>query len=83
MINFCLGYHLSEENELLNEQFGSPAYISPDVLSNLPYYGKPNDIWSLGIVFYTLLFGHLPFYDPIPERLFKKIRQAEFIIPKY
>ena len=60
----------------------SPAYISPDCLSNMPYYGKPNDIWSLGIVFYTMLYGHLPFYDPIPDRLFKKIQSAEFLIPK-
>lgn len=81
LINFCLGYHLRDENELLNEQFGSPAYISPDCLSNMPYMGKPNDIWSLGIVFYTMLFGHLPFYDPIPDRLFKKIQSAEFLIP--
>jgi serine/threonine protein kinase len=48
----------------------------------MPYMGKPNDIWSLGIVFYTMLFGHLPFYDPIPDRLFKKIQSAEFLIPK-
>ena len=28
------------ENDLLKDQRGSPAYISPDVLSGKPYAGK-------------------------------------------
>lgn len=31
--NFCLGKHLVSEDDLLKDQRGSPAYISPDVLS--------------------------------------------------
>lgn len=31
--NFCLGKHLVSEEDLLKDQRGSPAYISPDVLS--------------------------------------------------
>ena len=31
--NFCLGKHLIRDNDLLKDQRGSPAYISPDVLS--------------------------------------------------
>ena len=31
--NFCLGKHLLKDDELLVDQRGSPAYISPDVLS--------------------------------------------------
>ncbi|XP_053561350.1 serine/threonine-protein kinase 40 [Bombina bombina] len=33
--NFCLGKHLVSEDDLLKDQRGSPAYISPDVLSAL------------------------------------------------
>jgi len=40
--NFCLGKHLVSENDLLLDQRGSPAYISPDVLS-----GK----WKLNITY--------------------------------
>ena len=35
--NFCLGKHLIRENDLLKDQRGSPAYISPDVLSGKLY----------------------------------------------
>ena len=31
--NFCLGKHLVSESDLLRDQRGSPAYISPDVLN--------------------------------------------------
>ena len=38
--NFCLGKHLTNESDLLRDQRGSPAYISPDVLSGKPYLGN-------------------------------------------
>lgn len=38
--NFCLGKHLVSEDDLLRDQRGSPAYISPDVLSGRPYLGR-------------------------------------------
>ena len=33
--NFCLGKHLMNDTDLLKDQRGSPAYISPDVLSGM------------------------------------------------
>lgn len=40
--NFCLGKHLVSEGDLLKDQRGSPAYISPDVLSGMcgPHAGS-------------------------------------------
>lgn len=43
--NFCLGKHLVSENDYLKDQRGSPAYISPDVLS-----GK--SMCGVGVVWY-------------------------------
>ena len=40
LTNFCLGKHLMRDDDLLKDQRGSPAYISPDVLSGKPYLGK-------------------------------------------
>lgn len=82
LINFCLGKHLLNENDLLTDQRGSPAYISPDVLSGKPYLGKPSDCWALGVVLFTMLFGQFPFYDSVPQELFRKIKSAEYSIPK-
>nr|XP_033811282.1 serine/threonine-protein kinase 40 isoform X4 [Geotrypetes seraphini] len=80
--NFCLGKHLVSEDDLLKDQRGSPAYISPDVLSSRPYHGKPSDMWALGVVLFTMLYGQFPFYDSIPQELFRKIKAAEYTIPE-
>ena len=65
--NFCLGKHLMNVQDLLKDQRGSPAYISPDVLSGKPYFGKPSDMWALGVVLFTMLYGQFPFYDSVPQ----------------
>ena len=65
-------------NDLLKDQRGSPAYISPDVLSGKPYAGKPSDMWALGVVLFTMLYGQFPFYDNAPHELF----QSKIFFPK-
>ncbi|XP_055945818.1 serine/threonine-protein kinase 40-like [Argiope bruennichi] len=81
LTNFCLGKHLLNENDLLKDQRGSPAYISPDVLNGKPYLGKPSDMWALGVVLFTMLYGQFPFYDIVPQELFRKIKAGEYTIP--
>ncbi|ODM90143.1 Serine/threonine-protein kinase 40 [Orchesella cincta] len=79
----CLGKHLTSDNDLLKDQRGSPAYISPDVIIGKPYLGKPSDMWALGVVLYTMVYGQFPFYDQSPTGLFRKIKTGEFQIPVY
>jgi len=79
--NFCLGKHLIREDDLLRDQRGSPAYISPDVLSGAPYSGKASDMWALGVVLFTMLYGQFPFYDSVPHELFRKIKAADYKMP--
>lgn len=47
-----------------------------------PYLGKPSDMWALGVVLFTMLYGQFPFYDSNPQELFRKIKAAEFSIPR-
>ena len=44
--------------------------------------GKPSDMWALGVVLFTMLYGQFPFYDSVPQELFRKIKAAEFTIPR-
>lgn len=43
----------------MNVIAGSPYYISPEVLEKK--YSKKCDVWSLGVIFYQMLTGKLPF----------------------
>lgn len=56
---------------------GSPNYASPEMVSELEYVGPEVDVWSLGIVLYTLVTARMPFLDSYPPALFKKIRRCE------
>ncbi len=43
LTNFCLGRHVMGDSDTLSDQRGSPAYISPDVLSGTPYHVSTSD----------------------------------------
>ncbi|XP_074656078.1 tribbles homolog 2-like [Tubulanus polymorphus] len=71
-----------ENNDCLVEKHGCPAYVSPEILHmNKNYSGKSADIWSLGVMLYTMLVGRYPFHDNEPSILFSKIRRGHYTIP--
>ena len=57
LIDFGLSVASSKRN--LTEIAGTPYYMAPEVLQST--YGKQSDLWSLGVVLYTLVCGYLPF----------------------
>jgi len=42
---------------------GSLEYLSPEVLSRTPYVACKSEVWSLGVILFTLLFGEFPFSE--------------------
>lgn len=49
-----------ESNEVLTTMAGSFGYAAPEVMLKRGH-GKPVDMWSLGVITYTLLCGYSPF----------------------
>ena len=47
----------------LTRRCGTICYVAPEVLY-LPYSAQPAELWSCGIVLFTLLLGHLPWVEP-------------------
>ena len=41
------------------------------------------DIWSIGIIFYAMIWGYLPFEDPDTSKLYQKILSGEFEVPEF
>ena len=63
----------------LEEIAGTPLYMAPEVISGS--YGKEADMWSLGVLLYTLVSGYLPFYEKTTAEVFKKISQCDWKFP--
>ena len=80
LIDFGLSNY-AENGEFLQSSCGSPCYASPEMLSGKPYSGLETDIWSAGIVLYSMLVGGLPFDDVELKSLYKQIKEGKFYIP--
>ncbi|XP_031786831.1 tribbles homolog 2 [Nasonia vitripennis] len=74
---------VEEDDDKLSDRRGCPAYVAPEVLrSGRAYSGKAADIWSLGVLLYTMLVGRYPFNDAEHASLFAKISRGQFAVPE-
>ena len=62
---------------------GSPHYAAPEALTGNPYDGRAADIWSVGVIFFTLLARYLPFDDQSPSQLVEKVKRGVFSMPEF
>lgn len=66
--------------ERMTEQCGTPAYIAPEILLDKGYEGFAIDVWSAGVVLYTMLHGIHPFKANNMTELQKMIIRAEYTV---
>jgi calcium/calmodulin-dependent protein kinase I len=64
--------------ESLSNRVGTPSYVAPEILKNLPHDERV-DLWSLGVVVFVLLVGYPPFLENDQATLFHKIRKGEWV----
>lgn len=68
---FCA--QVSQELPKRKSLVGTPYWMSPEVISRLPY-GPEVDIWSLGIMVIEMIDGEPPFFNEPPLQAMRRIR---------
>ncbi|RHZ17092.1 hypothetical protein DYB26_009969, partial [Aphanomyces astaci] len=74
------GYAVVAAESTLTTACGTPSYVAPEILLHEPY-GKPVDVWSVGVITYILLVGYMPFHGNTQVELFSRIKHAEYDCP--
>ncbi|KAI0090643.1 hypothetical protein BDY19DRAFT_984342 [Irpex rosettiformis] len=78
------GFTREFERGVFLETFcGTTGYASPEMLMSQKYLGPEVDIWSLGVILYTLLTGTLPFDDDNEVIMRAKVIKGEFEDPEW
>lgn len=75
--DFGIAKLVEDSEETLQTVCGSLSYVAPEVLSRKGY-GKPVDIWGVGVIAYTLLCGYQPFISDNQNELLYAIMNARF-----
>lgn len=84
--DFGFSKYLDPVDEIKNVESicGSPYYMAPEIFKN-KQYGYYTDIWSVGIIFYEMLYNKLPFgrCDDVTLLIKKLEKHTKIIPPKF
>ncbi|RKP39727.1 kinase-like domain-containing protein [Dimargaris cristalligena] len=59
--DFGIAKTMRGDDDVLTTVCGSYGYVAPEIIRRKGY-GKPVDMWSLGIITFTILCGYSPYY---------------------
>ncbi|KAG3092017.1 putative serine/threonine-protein kinase [Phytophthora idaei] len=82
--DFGLATRLDSPEDRKRTMCGTPNYIAPEILSGQRGDGHSFevDIWSTGVVMYTLLVGRPPFETDDVKATYKRIRANQYEFPE-
>ena len=80
--DFGLATKLEFEGDRKRTICGTPNYIAPEILEGKNGHSFEVDIWSLGVVIYTLLVGKPPFETSDVKTTYSKIKRNSYTFPE-
>ncbi|OMJ86381.1 hypothetical protein SteCoe_12107 [Stentor coeruleus] len=79
--DFGLATKIEFDGERKRTMCGTPNYIAPEILDSRLGHSFEVDIWSFGIVAYTMLVGKPPFQSEDARATYKRIRANSYEFP--
>eukprot|EP01137_Pigoraptor_chileana_P018178 Opistho-2@77262 len=79
--DFGLATTVDTDGERKRTLCGTPNYIAPEILDGSNGHSFEVDIWSLGVILYTLLFGRPPFETESVKSTYQRIRLNQYTFP--
>ena len=77
LIDFGLAVNVKTEADQLAKPRGSLNYMPPEMFFPNATFGFPADIWSLGVILFTLATGSFPFGGATEAAVIEEITMAE------
>ena len=74
--DFGLATKLEFDGERKRTVCGTPNYIAPEILEGKSGHSYEVDIWSLGVIIYTLIIGKPPFETNNVKETYKRIKMV-------
>ncbi|KAM7194291.1 putative calcium calmodulin-dependent protein kinase [Naviculisporaceae sp. PSN 640] len=78
LADFGIAKMLDTKDEVLTTMAGSFGYAAPEVMLKQGH-GKPVDMWSMGVITYTLLCGYSPFRSENLQDLIDECSNAQVV----
>lgn len=78
LADFGIAKMLDSKDEVLTTMAGSFGYAAPEVMLKKGH-GKPVDMWSMGVITYTLLCGYSPFRSENLQDLIDECSNAQVV----
>lgn len=82
LIDFGIAKKMPQGENRTFTLIGTPHYMAPEVARGSGY-GTEVDLWSLGVIFFELVCGRLPFGDSEerPEAVVRAVAREELVFP--
>jgi polo-like kinase 1 len=81
--DFGLASKLDFDGEKKRTICGTPNYIAPEVLEGKSGHSYEVDVWSLGVIIYTLIIGKPPFETSDVKTTYKRIKMNAYSFPDH